>query len=176
MTMQDAIERRHIERPSRRLGVRAAVVAVIVVAGAVAVLMYNDGGPVPADEARIELTYGDDGTSFVGDHEIIEGTLTVTFVNETTTTPLLAVFGYETGSDALAQELAFLGEGERGVPGGGLPAGGFFDIEFEPGDLGPGSHTWTMDLIPGTYLFDIGPEDFLTAGLWRMAVIEVVHS
>jgi hypothetical protein len=31
-----------------------------------------------------------------------------------------------------------------------------------------------MDLVPGTYLFDIGPEDFMTTGLWRMAVIEVV--
>jgi hypothetical protein len=41
--------------------------------------------------------------------------------NETTTTPLLAVFGYETGSDALAEELAFLEEGERGVPSGALP-------------------------------------------------------
>lgn len=132
------------------------------------------GGPVEANEALIEMAYTDDGTSYTGDREIIEGTVTVTFANETTTTPLLAVFGYETGSDALAEELAFLEEGERGVPSGALPVTGFFDIEFDPGDLGPGSHTWSMDLVPGTYLFDIGPEDFMTTGLWRMAVIEVV--
>ena len=134
------------------------------------------GGPVEADEALIEMTYTDDGTSFTGDREVIEGTVTVTFANETTTTPLLAVFGYETGSEALAEELAFLEEGERAVPSGVLPVTGSFDIEWDmgDGDLGPGSHTWTMDLVPGTYLFDIGPEDFMTTGLWRMAVIEVV--
>lgn len=31
-----------------------------------------------------------------------------------------------------------------------------------------------MDLGPYTYIFDSGPEDFMTAGLWRIAVIEVV--
>jgi hypothetical protein len=31
-----------------------------------------------------------------------------------------------------------------------------------------------MDVVPGTCLFDFGPEDFMTTGLWRAAVIEVV--
>ncbi len=59
---------------------------------------------------------------------------------------------------------------------GAPPTAGFVEVEFEgSGDLvTPGGHTWTMDLQPGTYLFDVGPEDFHTAGLWRAAVIEVV--
>ena len=134
----------------------------------------SSDGPVAADEAQIEITYTDDGTSFVGDHEIIEGTVTVTFVNETDSEALMAVFGYETGSAALAEELEFLDEGERGVPSGALPVAGSFDIDFERPPLVPCTQTWTMDVVPGTYLFDFGPEDFMTTGLWRAAVIEVV--
>lgn len=133
-----------------------------------------DDGPVKAEEAQIEMTYTGDEVSFVGDHEIIEGTVTVNFSNESTTTPILAVFGYETGSEALAQELEFLAEGERGVPNGDLPVTGFFEVDFDLGDGPvPGSHTWTIDLAPGTYIFDVGPGD-VTTGFWRIAVIEVV--
>jgi hypothetical protein len=176
MTTQQTTETRRVTRRSRWPGALVAVVAIIVVAGVavIAWLLTDEEGPVAADEARIEMTYSGDGTSYVGDHEIIEGTVTVTFSNETTSPPILAVFGYETGSEALAEELEFLEEGDRGVPSGTLPVAGFFDVDFDAGELAPGSHTWTMDLGPGTYLFDVGPEDFMTTGLWRIAVIEVV--
>ena len=111
----------------------------------------------------------------MGDHKIIEGTATLTFSNETSAPVILAVFGYETGSTALATELAVGEEGESFIPRGGLPAAGIFDVDIDQaGDLEPGSHTLTIDLRPGTYIFDAGPGDFMTTGLWRVAVIEVV--
>lgn len=124
------------------------------------------GGSVAPDEAQIEMTFTGDGTSYVGDREIIEGTVTVTFSNESNDPLIMDVFGYETGSEGLAEELTFLEEGRRGVPSGPLPATGFFALDFDyPDELEPGSHTWTMDLVPGTYIFDA----------WTgAAVIEVV--
>ena len=176
MTPQAFTESRQVNRRSRGPVVVAAVVAVIVLVGGAVVgwIMRDDQGPVPTGEAQIEITYTDDGTSFVGDHEIIEGTVTVTFSNETDSAAVVAFFGYDTGSAALAEEMEFLAEGNRGVPIG-APAAGFFEVDLEGQDeLAPGSHTWTVDLGPGTYLFDVGPEDFHTAGLWRAAVIDVV--
>ena len=134
------------------------------------------GGPVAADEAQIELTYTGEGTSYVGDREIIEGgPATVTFSNETTEKVYVDVLRYETGSDELAEELAFLQEGKSVVPGSPEPSAGY--VRAWSGGLGglePGSHTWTMDLEPGTYIFDAGPADFMTTGMWRVAIIEVV--
>ncbi len=176
MTTQEFTETRQVNGHRYGRTALTAVVAIIVLVGVavVAWIMSDDEGPVPADEARIEMTYTDDGTSFVGDDKIIEGTVIVTFSNETDGVAIMAVFGYETGSAALAEELKFLEEGDRGVPIG-LPAAGYFEIDFTgQGDLVPGSHTLTMDLGPGTYIFDVGPQDFHTTGLWRAAVIEVV--
>ena len=130
-------------------------------------------GPVAADESRIEITYTGDGTSYTGDRDIIEGTVTITFKNESNEPLVQAVFGFETGSEGLAQELEFLEEGESGVPTGVDPVTGWFETEY-PEQLSPGSTTWKMDVVPGTYLFDVGPDDFMTTGLWRAAIIEVV--
>lgn len=134
------------------------------------------GGPVEADEAQIEMTYSQDGTSYTGDREIVEGTVTITFQNETNSPATWSVWGYETGSVALAEELAFLEEGQKGVPPAPEPVPGFYAIDYEwPDDIGePGTQTWTVDLAPGTWIFDVGPADFRTTGLWRAAVIEVV--
>jgi len=132
------------------------------------------GGPVAADEAQVEMTFTGDGTSYVGDRQIIEGTVTVMFSNESNDPLMLDVFGYETGSEGLAEELAFLEEGNRGVPSG-LPATGFYGVDYDyPDELEPGSHTWTMDLAPGTYVFDASAGAAFVDGLWRVAVIEVV--
>lgn len=174
MTTQESTQTRQATPRSRWSGTLVAVVAVVVVVGvAVVAWLIANQGPVAADEAQVEMTYSGDGVSYTGDREIIEGTITVTFVNESDTVPGIAVWGYETGSDALAEELAFAEEGEMAVPGTALPVAGY-DLEFETGDLVPGTTTWTMDLGPGTYIFDVLPDNFTTTGLWRAAVIEVV--
>lgn len=65
---------------------------------------------MPADEAHIEFTFVGDGASFVGDREIVEGTVTALFSNESDGAARVAVLGYETGSDALAEELEIMEE------------------------------------------------------------------
>lgn len=131
--------------------------------------------PVSADEPLIDITFTDSGTTYVGDREIIEGTATITFSNETDNVTVAALLRYETGSAALAEELASLEEGNHAVPGDEPPTAGFEMINLEGSSvLAPGSHTWTVDLELGTYLFDVGPLDFHTTGLWRAAVLEVV--
>lgn len=150
-------------------------VMLLIVAVALVVAACG-GGPVAADQAQIEMTYADQGTSFVGDRVIIEGAVTITFTNESDAPVTWSIWGYETGSEALAAEMAFLEEGEKGVPTTPTPVAGFYVIDQEyPDDIGePGTRTWTLDLAPGTWIFDVGPEDFRTTGLWRAAVIEVV--
>jgi hypothetical protein len=140
------------------------------------VIVSCGGGPVEAGEAQIEITFSDDGTSYTGDREIVTGTVTVTFINESDGPATWSVWGYETGSDALAEELAFLEEGMKAVPTTPLPLPGYFEIDYEwPDDIGEvGTQTWTVELAPGTWIFDVGPESFRVTGLWRAAVIEVV--
>lgn len=153
---------------------RSRLMLLTVLVGLVAASCGS--GPVAADEAQIEMTYTDDGTSYEGDREIVEGTVTVTFVNESDAPVTWSIWGYETGSEPLAEEMAFLAEGENGVPPAPMPVAGFYVIDLGfPDDIGePGSQTSTLDLVPGTWIFDVGPEDFRTTGLWRAAVIEVV--
>ena len=119
MITQEFTETRQVN-PRSRQGRPAltAVVAIIVLVGVavVAWVIRDDEGPVAADEAQIEITYTDDGTSFVGDHEIIEGTVTVAFSNETDSVAIVAMFGYEFDYAGLAEELKFLEEGDLGVP------------------------------------------------------------
>jgi hypothetical protein len=152
-----------------------SLVLLCVLALVMAMAASCGGGSVAADEAQIEMTYTGEGTSYVGDREIIEGgPATVTFSNDTTGLVLVDVLRYETGSDELAQELALVEEGNSVVPSGPPGAGYVRAWSGGLGGLEPGNHTWTMDLEPGTYLFDAGPEDFMTTGMWRVAVIEVV--
>ena len=138
--------------------------------------LESGGVPVAPDEAQIEMTYTDDGVSYFGDRVIVEGTVAITFTNETDAPATWSVWGYETGSEALAEELAFLAEGSKAVPINPLPVAGYFAIDYEwPDDVGePGSQVWKVHLVPGTWIFDVGPESFRSTGLWRAAVIEVV--
>ncbi len=133
-------------------------------------------GPVPADEAQLELTFTGDGASFAGDREIAEGVVIVLFSNESDGAAIFTILGYETGSDALTEELEVMGEGGTVVTSD-APTAGYFEAEFD--DLGeavaPGDYSWTVNLVAGnTYLFDVGAEDFHVSGMWRPAVIEVV--
>lgn len=160
---------------SRLMGVLAVVAGIAVVGlGAWGIVWWQDGGAVPADEAQIDIAFTGDGTSFVGDREIIEGTVTVTFSNETDSEGMLYVMAYETGSDALAEELEVVEEGDSVITSD-APTAGFSEV-LADWPVSPGTHTYTVDVEAGnTYLFDAGPEDFHQSGLWRMAVIEVVE-
>lgn len=130
--------------------------------------------PVAAGEAQIDITYTDSGTTYVGDREIIEGTATIGLSNQTASEAIVVLLRYETGSAALAEELQLVEEGSRLVTGE-LPTAGYDEIDLAgSGVLAPGIHTWAVDLEPGTYLFDVGPLDFHTSGLWRAAIFEVV--
>ncbi len=142
--------------------------------GATSTVAETTSTMVVADEAQIEISYTEDGTAYAGDREIIEGTLTVTFSNETDNEAIVGLLRYETGSDALAEELEVIQEGHRSVTAD-PPTEGYVEVNLEGSSvLAPGSHTWTVDLEPGTYLFDVGPLDFHITGLWRAAVFEVV--
>lgn len=150
-----------------------AIVALLGIGGW-ALLAWLDGGPVPAEDARIDVTFTGTGTSFVGDRVITEGTATMSFTNGLDAPGMLYVMRYETGSPALAEELEFVAEGGSVVTSD-APTPGFVEVLGE-WPVPPGTHTYTVDLLAGnTYLFDAGPEDFHQAGLWRMAVIEVVE-
>lgn len=175
MTTQTPSQTRQVIRSSRGPGPLVALIAIILVVGAAVVVWIatSGQGPVAASDAQLEMTLTDEGSAFVGDHEIVEGTATITFTNETAGPVTFMAFGYETGSVALAEELGFLEEGDYGVPIGVDPAEGFFDPDIG-GEFEPGEHTLTADLQPGTYIFDASTGDVMTAGLWRVAVIEVV--
>lgn len=134
------------------------------------------GEPVPADEAQIEFTFVGDGATFVGDREIVEGTVTVLFSNESDGAARPTFLGYETGSNALAEELEVMDEGGTVVTRD-APTDGYYEVEFDGlGEaVAPGSYSWGMELVAGyTYLIDVGAEDFHVSGMWRPAVIEVV--
>jgi hypothetical protein len=90
----------------------------------------DTGGPVPADEARVEITFTGDGASFVGDREIAEGAVTVVFSNESDSAARFAILGYETGSDALAEELEVMDEGDAVVTRD-APTDGYFEVGFD---------------------------------------------
>lgn len=159
-----------------RLTTLLAVVGIIAVVGLATwgVLALLDGGPVPAGEAQVDVAFTGDGTSFVGDREIVEGTVTVTFANDSGSEVMLYVMAYETDSNALAEELRMIEEGGSLVTGD-APIAGFTEVLSE-WPVSPGTHSYTVDLEAGnTYLFDAGLEDYHQSGIWRMAVIEVVE-
>lgn len=150
----------------------AAFATTVVLIGAVVVawVLAGGDGPVAAANAQVEVTFTGDATSYLGDREIIEGTVELKYVNSATTPAWLALHRYETGSDALAVELDFLLEGENGLPGERAPSADFQLLEW----FAQGSHAVSVPLLPGTYLVDVGPDWDGPTHVYRAVVIEVV--
>jgi hypothetical protein len=164
---------RPTDRPRfAKLLVAVAGIAVVGL-GIWGVFALLDGGPVPAGEALVEIGFTGDATSFEGDREIIEGTVEVAFTNDTDAPAVVYFMYYETGSVALAEELAAIEEGGKLVTSD-APTEGYVEVYGDT--VEPGTYTWSFDMSAGnTYLFDVGPEDFHQSGIWRMAVIEVIE-
>lgn len=139
-------------------------------------------GPVAAADAQIEIGYTDEGVWYIGDRQIVEGSAAFSFRNESDDGAVPVLLWYESGSTALAEVLEVVEEGERVIVGRRPPPEPYVEIELDEqlqwdsagGLVVPGSYTWTQVLEPGTYIFDVGPEDFHQTGFWRAAVIEVV--
>jgi hypothetical protein len=171
MLTEEPSQTKYMTARPRWLRAVAAFAAVLIVIGAgVTWAVATDGGPVAAGDARIEVTFTGDGTSYLGDRVIIEGTIELTYINEATTPAWLALHRYDTGSDALAAELDFLQEGENARPGDKAPGSDFQLLEVYE----QGRHAVTIALLPGTYLIDAGPDWDEPTHVYRVAVIEVV--
>jgi ketosteroid isomerase-like protein len=157
----------------RRKVFAIAVVSLGLGAGVGACADGDDREPtsdaVPAAEARIEVSFTGDGTSYVGDRNILEGSANLTFHNDSADDASLAVLRFDTDSEELAEELAFIPEGSSEMPGDRMPASFEFLEEYPPG-----SHSATIELRTGAYLVDVaatGPAD--STVVWRAAMIEV---
>ena len=171
MLTEEPTQTKYITARPRWLRAVGAFAAVLIVIGAGVIwAVATDGGPVAAGDARIEVTFTGDGTSYLGDRVIIEGTVELTYINEAPTPAWLALHRYDTGSDALAGELGFLLEGENARPGDKAPGSDFQLLEVYE----QGRHAVTIALLPGTYLIDVGPDWDEPTHVYRGAVIEVV--
>lgn len=172
MVTQEPTETREIAARPRwpRVVVVLAALVVVAVAAIGIWAVTNDGGPVAAEDARIELTFTGDEASYAGDAEIVEGTADVVFVNESDLPAYVVVQGFDTGSAELEAELANAPEGSDFDANGG-PQGEILLMD----EIAPGSATWPILLEPGTYFVEAAtaPDDAPTH-VWRTAVIEVV--
>lgn len=150
------------------------IVVVAVVAGlALAVsawVMSDDGEPVAAWDAQIELTYTGDSASYVGDREIVAGPAQIVFTNDSDDLGIIVVQRFDSGSAMLAAELEARPEG----------------IDFDTTTAPPGEvelmaelyrdrRIWRLILEPGTYFVEAAHvEGDGPTHVWRAAVIEVV--
>ncbi len=166
---EPADARQRSSRPSGPAAV-AALAATLVVVGLIVGVwaVNNDGGPVAAEDARIEITFTGDEASFAGDRDITEGVADVVFINESTASAWFLIQRFDTGSDDI--------EAYRGA----RP-----DIDITSEDvLGetillrevpePGRVTESITLEPGTYILDAGLAGDGTPLVLNAAVIEVV--
>ena len=122
----------------------------------------HDGGPVAAGDARIELTFTGDGTSYDGHREIIEGRAEVTFINKTNRPVWLVIQRYDAGSAELADELSLVQEGGS-IP---LPDGPLPDAVELNRIMRSGANRVEIALKPGTYIIDAGIVDAGSDRLW----------
>lgn len=155
-------------RPSPILVVAIVIVAGLGVATGIWALA-RDRGPVPAEEARIEVTFTGADASYDGDRQIVAGLGEVVLVNDGTDPAYLVVQYYEPGSAVLEADLARYPEGTD-----------FVTIDQPTGELvilnqyAPGRTTEPVEFQPGTYYVEAalaGPD---STHVWRTAVIEVV--
>jgi hypothetical protein len=145
----------------------AATIVVVGVAIGVWAISNNDR-PVAAGDARLEVTFTGDTTSFAGDQMITEGLANVTFINESTERAGFVVMRFDTGSEDLAAELAAIPLGGDAPPPTVVPPNRVLIRIVEPGT----STTASIPLKPGTYLFDAGTlgETGWGEHIWRAAV------
>jgi len=154
-------------RPRRPKAIVALAVAIVFVAGAAIAIwaVTNDGGPVAAEDARLELTFTGDDASYVGDREIIEGLAELVFINDGTQPVWFVVQYFEPGSAALESELDrgtdFF---TNGTPPGATPI-------FEQHD--PGRTIRSILLEPGTYVLQAADASGDSTHVWQPGIVEV---
>ena len=167
-TVEPTADRRITAKPRRAVAI-VALAATIVVVGVVTVIwvIATDDGPVAAGDASFEVTFSGDGASYDGPREVIEGDASITLINETTNPVWFLIRLFDTGSDELADELAYLPEGGTAVRPDASPVGVVLTRT-----VGQEPYPVTLTLQPGTYIFDTGFE--FANSVWRAGVIEVV--
>lgn len=176
MLTKEPTEARQLTAKPRwpRLAVALATTLVVIGAGVVAWVIVDDGGPVAAGDARIEVTFTGDSTSYIGHREIVQGTATLTLINEWDEPAWFVVQRFDTGSAELDRNLALAPEGGDFVTSEG-PPGAVRMTEVLPAASGASPATPSLNLQPGTYLIDAGHAEGEDAThVYRAAVIEVV--
>lgn len=177
MLTQEPTETKQIVARPRWPRAMVAFAATVVVIGAAAVMwaIGTDDGPVAAGDARIEVTFTGDGTSYVGHREIFEGITELTLINQGETTASFVVQRFDTGSVELAENLALAAEGGDFLTED-LPPGMVDIYEVLPAASGASPATPSILLEPGTYILDagLGSDEIDGTHVYRAAVITVV--
>ena len=155
--------------PRRSRAVVATAVAILVAVGAAIGFwaVTGDGGPVAAEDARIELTFTGDDASYLGDREIIEGPAEAVLINDSSAPVWFILEYFVPGSAAL--NLDRYPEGTDFFPNEDLAGAARLMDVFEPGRV-----TQPIRLEPGTYIVEAAVADGGAPHVWRFAVIEVV--
>ncbi len=172
MLTQEPTEVKQVaEKPrwSRAIVAFAATIAIVAAAVGVWAMNSDDGGPVAAGDARIEVTFTGDGTAYSGHRQITEGLGEVTVINEAPSTWGVMVQRFVPGSHQLAAELALAPEGGDFVSSLGQPS-----RMVAAYDGIPGESTQPILLEPGIYILDFGNAEGDLTYIYRAAVIEVV--
>lgn len=166
---------RNVARPAWLKAIGAFTATVLVIGAAVVIWGIANDRPVAAGDARIEVTFTGDATSYIGHREIIEGEVELLLVNQAATRAWFVVQRFDTGSAELDEHLAYGREGEHFVTTA-EPTGLVEFYQVLPAGSGASPATPSIVLEPGTYLIDAGLDADEGEGtqVYRAAVIEVV--